>query len=90
MQLPGFLWGCISTKISHADLTPKPVHAAGVFTMHFQEGVLTADWVSELQTLKGSPTGDSAPAHFLKEHDVKLLYRPHAISEPDFVTEKWK
>lgn len=43
-----------------------------------------ADWVSELQTLKGSPTGSSAPPHFLKEHDDKLLYRPHATSELDF------
>lgn len=40
-----------------------------------------ADWVFELQTLKGSPTGSSALPHFLKEHDDKLLYRPHATSE---------
>lgn len=43
-----------------------------------------ADCVSETQTLKGSPTGSSAPPHFLKEHDDKLLYRPHATSELDF------
>lgn len=43
-----------------------------------------ADWVSEPQTLKGRPAGSSALPHFLKEHDDKLLCRPHATSELDF------